>query len=267
MRRSCDAAADGETEAVFRHETARQSTCSTRGGRARVQLHLVEQALDVCEPQTVDQHRAFLAHSPVERGKDRSCVVASGVHHQSCDLWDRCGLQDCVIRALEKADLVAQELEAVDCVAYRVEVGRSRWRCVELVDDPHPVVVEAIRREVGEHEDGRAASARPAHDDVAAHPAEAHGVQGRLDVIEARSTECERQDAGHQLGVAVDTAASFGHETICSHADVPQRVTQPLGIDRCALFDLLQQIADPQLVLDVELVEHGSVSRARGSGS
>ena len=190
-----------------------------------------------------------------------------------------------VERALQEAHPVVEQVEALEAVAHEVEVGLEARRrpsaaasardpgsgdARNAIGDPHPAVGELVGVEVGAQEDGAAAAAGAALDEVAGARASARTASRQRSRWSSRARPIavygqeRRRGAGVRARRAERGCAASRRYAILVVADrVAQLDRRPSGRP---LGDAGGQVREAHLVLEVVLVEQRGLHDVAGTG-
>ncbi len=167
---------------------------------------------------------------------------------------------------LHEADVGSEEVEPVEGVTYRVEIGvTGRW-WEEFVDHPQGAIRHGPRVEIRLHEEGGSAPSRAGDDHVSRQLLRPNRVERLVYGIESRSTDRQRHE-GRESGVALELPApSFGPQLLRAHAHVAYGIAEPLWVGFRPGVEGLEQVLDAELLLELQVVENASLHQLEISG-
>ena len=183
-------------------------------------------------------------------------------------------------RSLQEAHAVVEQVEALEAVAHEVEVGleagdaraagasaprRGSGDGPEPVGDPHPAVGQLVGLEVGAHEDGAAAAAGAALDEVAGHVVGADRRRGSARGGRAGPgpSPCTAGTTRRPRSSGPAGPSRLAHEPAVRLLVVAHRVAQHPRVGLPSVLGAAREVLEAHLVLEVVLVEQRGLEQLR----
>ncbi len=235
-------------------------------------------------PVVVDDHEPARPHLVVEGMEDRGHLLRLlAIDPQQRDVLDRRRRQGLAGSALQKADPVVEQAKALEALAHRVQV---RWEprgailvgrrsTAESIRDPQLPAEDPMAGEVRREEDRGSAPAGAAVDQVARHGPLPDRVQAPLQMVQPRAADLRQGQRVLHVAVGRCGRQLSGAARLLEAAQVRGQIAagiaQAAAAEALCAHDARDQMLDPDLVLQIVLVQHGAldqieVARRRARG-
>ena len=252
------------------HKTVDPTRLEWRG-QFTARAELVDRRAPFVVVTDVDNDETAGAHAVVEEPeRDGDLVAREPPDPHQRELFDGRFRKRRVERTLEEVDPVVEETEPCESVAHEIQVGSERrhatlreyrslerlGRRAESVGHPDRAVGELPRIEVSPQEDRSAATARAALGEVAGDRLRAHDVQAAFEMVERTAAHRGVRQEGPRGGVVGTVGArTLAHELAERPLVVACGIAQLLRRERPAGDDVVGEVLQPELVIEVVLVE------------